>query len=180
MKKTYVYFIAPLVFTAIFAVFYVSYAKDYNARLAKMEENKQLERKKKLDEEAKAREKAIADAVAQTEKRKKEKAEKEAREQQERDRRELAAQELRKAQEDSRKYEDQLKRLQKDIDENKDAIAKINEDKKQLVEQEKFLRDYVQKAEANTQSLTGVMEKIDAADKARAAAAALEAKKRSS
>jgi len=179
MKKTYIYFIAPLVFTAIFAVFYVRYAKDYDARLARMEETKRLERQKKLDEEAKAREKAIQDAVAQTEKRKKEKAEREKREQEERDKRELAGQELRKAQEDSRKYEEQLKRFQKDIEENKTAIAKIEEDKKQLSSEERFLRDFVQKAEANTQTLTAVIEKIDAADKARIAAAAAEAKKKS-
>lgn len=180
MKKTYIYFIAPLVFTAIFAVFYVRYAKDYDARLARMEDNRRAERQKKLDEEAKAREKAIADAIAQTEKRKKEKAEKEKREQEERDRRELAGQELRKAQEDSRKFEDQLKRFQKDIEENKAALAKIEEDKKQLLEEERFLRDYVQKANANTQSLTTVMQKIEAADKARAEAAKLEAAKKRS
>lgn len=177
MKKTYVYFLAPLVCTAIFAVFYTKYASEYDARLAKMEEKQRADRKQKLDEEARSREKAIADAVAATEKRKQDKAAKDKRDQEERDRRELAQQELRKAQEDSRKYEDQVKRLQKDIEESKAAIAKVEEDKKELLAQQKFLMDYVKKAEANTQSLTGVMEKIEAADKARLAAAA-EAKKK--
>src|SRR5690348_11999883 len=115
MKKTYVYFIAPLVLLAIFAVFYTKYASEYDARIAKMEENRQLDRQKKLEDEAKAREKAIQDAVAQTEKRKKEKAEKEAKEQKEREKRDLAQQALRKEQEDARKYEDKVKALQKDV-----------------------------------------------------------------
>src|SRR5690349_8128423 len=119
MKKTYIYFLAPLVLLAIFAVFYTKYAAEFDARQAKMEETRRVEREKKLEDEAKAREKAIADAVAQTEKRKKEKAEKEAKEQKEREKRELAAQDLRKQQEDSRKYEEKVKALQKDIDENK-------------------------------------------------------------
>ena len=181
MKKTYVYYLMPLVLTAIFAIFYTKSARNYESRLAHMDEQKKIERKKKLDEEAVSREKAIADAQALSEKRKREKAEREKRDQEERDRRELAGQELRKAQEDSRKFEDQSKRLHKDIEETKAAIAKIEEDKKQLAEEQRFLRDFVQKAEANTRSMTAVMEKIEAADRARAAAAAAaaQAKKKS-
>ena len=40
MKKTYVYFIVPVVLTAIFAVFYAKYASQYEAKIAQMEENK--------------------------------------------------------------------------------------------------------------------------------------------
>ncbi len=179
MKKSYLYFLVPVVLTALFAVYYWQYASGYDARLAKIEQTKKEERDKKLADEAKAREKAIADAVKLAEKRKAEKKAREDQEAKEAAAREIAIQERNKAQQDSRKYLDQVKRLQKDVTDNKDEITKIEDDKKQLVEEAAFLRDYVTKAETNTQSLTGVLEKIDAADKARADAerAAAAAKK---
>lgn len=170
MKKSYLYFLVPIVCTAIFAVFYTRYASTYEERIAKMEEAKRLERQHKLEEEANQRKKAIDDAVKATEKRKQEKAEREAREAKERDDRDRAAQERNKAREESRKFAEQVKRLQKDIAENKEEIAKIEQDKKELVEEQVFLKQYVKEAEANTQALTAVMEKIEAADKARAEA----------
>ena len=179
MKKNYLNFIVPLAATAVFAVYYTHYSKIYDARLARMDEQKQIERKQKLEEEAKARQKAVDEAIALTEKRKKEKAEREARDEQEREKRELAQQALRKAEEDSRKYQDQVKQLQQDVADNKEQIAKIDRDKKDLAQEEEFLRGYVKQADANTQYLTTVMEKIEAADRARAAAAAAAAKKRS-
>jgi hypothetical protein len=39
------------------------------------------------------------------------------------------------------------------------------------VDEQKFLKEYVKKAQANTQSLATVLERIDAADKAAEAAA---------
>ncbi len=170
MKKSYLYFVVPLVLTAIFSIFYVRYSGEYAAREARIEEQKKIDRQQKLDAEAKAREKAVAEAVATTEKRKREKAEKDAREQKERDARELKQGELRKAQEDSRKFEDQVNRLKKDIQDNKDAIAKIETDKKDLLEQKAFLLQFVKEADANTQKLQDLMDKIIAADQARAAA----------
>lgn len=181
MKKSYLYFLVPLVLTAIFAVYYWQYAAGYDARLAAIEQKHKEENQQKLDAEAKAREKAIKDAVALAEKRKAEKKAKEELEAKEAAARELAIQERNKAQQDSRKYADQVKRLQKDVQDNKDEISKIQDDKKQLVEEQGFLRDYVKQAEVNVQSLQGVLEKIDAADKARAAAeAAAAAAKKSS
>lgn len=179
MKKSYLYFIVPLVLTALFAVYYWQYASGYEERLAKADQAIKDKHDAELKKEAKDREKAIADAVAQTEKRKREKAERDAKEAEEAAAREKAIQERNKAQMDSRKFADQVKRLQKDVYDNKEEIKKIEEDKKQLVDEEAFLRDYVKKAESNTQSLTGVLEKIEAADKARADAerAAAAAKK---
>ena len=181
MKKSYLYFIVPLILTAIFGVYYWRYASVYEDRIAKIEAEHKAELEKKRQDEAKAREKAIADAQAQTEKRKKEKAEKEARDAQEREERERAAQERNKAHEESRKFADRVKALQKEVVENKAEIAKIQESQKTLVDEEKFLRDYVKQADAVTQGLTTVIEKIDAADKARADAerAAAAAKKSS-
>lgn len=171
MKKSYLYFIVPLVLTALFGVVYHRYASVYEQRLAQIDEQKKEERRKKLEEEAKQREKAIADAVAQTEKRKKEKADREAKEAHERDLREQAAQERNKAFQDARKYADKVKGLEKEVKENQDEIAKIQQDRKNLLDEQAFLQNYVKQAEANAKSLSTVLEKIDAADKARAEAA---------
>lgn len=177
MKKTYLYFIVPLVLTAAFAVFYASYASDYDAKIEAMEAKKREERKQKLDEEARQREKAIADAVAQTEKRKKEKAEREAKEAAEKEKRDLAVQERNKLNTDSRKLADQVRRLQKDVEEAKAEIEVIQKRKKESLDEQAFLHDYVKQAEANTQSLSAALEKLEAAEKARAEAEKAAAKK---
>lgn len=181
MKKSYLYFIVPLLLTAVFGVYYWRYASVYDERIAKIEAEHKADLDKKRSDEAKAREKAIADAQEQTEKRKKAKAEKEAREAKEREERERAAQERNKAHEESRKFADKVKALQKEVTDNKTEIAKIEQDQKELVDEEKYLREFAKQADANTQALTGVIQKIDDAEKARAEAerAAAAAKKSS-
>ncbi|HVU36143.1 MAG TPA: hypothetical protein VHE61_22075 [Opitutaceae bacterium] len=177
MKKSYLYFIIPVVCTVVFAVYYSHYSGIYNARLAHIDEQKREERQKKLEDEAKARDKAIKEALATQELRKKQKAERDAREAAERAAREKMGEELSKAREDERKYSEQVRRLQKDVQDSKDQIAKIQEDQKSLVQQAAFLRTYVKQAEGNQQSLMQVLQKIDDADKARAAAEKAAAKK---
>jgi fused signal recognition particle receptor len=182
MKKSYLYFIVPLVLTAIFGVYYWHYSSGYEERLAIAEKARKDEIESKHQKEAKDREKAIADAVALSDKRKKEKADRDAKEAQEAAEREQAIQRRNKAQQDSRKFADQVKRLQKEVNENKEEITKIEQDKKDLLQEQGFLKEYVKQAEANTQALTGVLEKIEAADRARIEAdrAAAAAKKASS
>lgn len=176
-KKNYVYFIVPLVLTALFAVVYSRYHKVYEEREIRAAEKVKADRQAKREKEAKDREKAIQEAIAQAEKRKAEKAAKDAKEAADRDARERAAAERAKARDDSIRYADQVESLKKQIEETKESIARIQQDHKELRSEEAFLKDYVQKAEANTQQLTSVIERIDAAEKARAAAAAAAAKK---
>lgn len=179
MKKSYLYFVVPLILTAAFGVYYWHYASLYDERIARIEADNKAKLDKKREDEAKQREKAIADAQEQTEKRKKAKAEKEAREAKEHEERERAAQERNKAHEESRKFADKVKALKKEVEENKAEIAKIQQDQKTFVDEESFLREYVKQAENNTQALTGVVEKIDAAEKARIDAERAAAKKSS-
>jgi fused signal recognition particle receptor len=182
MKKSYFYFIVPLVLTALFGTYYWHYSAGYEQRIAMAEKARKDELDRKRNEEAKQKEKAIQDAIALSDKRKKEKAERDAKEAQEAAEREQAIQRRNKAQQDARKFADQVKRLQKEVNENKEEITKIEQDKKDLLQEQGFLKEYVKQAEANTQALTGVLEKIDAADRARAEAdrAAAAAKKASS
>jgi colicin import membrane protein len=66
----------------------------------------------------------------------------------------------------------QVDRLTKEITVEREAIAKIEDTKKLNREEEAFLRQFVKQAESNVKRLAEVIDKIDAADKARAEAAA--------
>jgi hypothetical protein len=68
--------------------------------------------------------------------------------------------------------EKQLARLNGEVDVEKEAVAKLQEQKRKLIDEEKFLRTYVAMAEANAKSLTDLIDEIAKADAARAAAAA--------
>jgi len=171
MKKSYVYFAAPLVGVAIFAAVYWQYAAGYEEKLANMEKQRLEAKAAKTHEENLAKRKAIEDALRQQEERKKAKAEKEAREAKEKEERELAVQARVKVREEARKFQEQVTRLKKEVEENKKEIAKIDEEKKRASDEEKFQKQYVAKAQANTKGLQQVIERIDAADKAADAAA---------
>lgn len=170
-KKSYVYFIAPLVGLVIFAGIYWQYASTYDAKLEAVAKKQRAEREEKIRKENESKKAAVEAAVVAQEKRKQEKAAKEAKDQKDKDDREKAVQARAKAREDGRKFTDQVARLKKEVDLNKKDIAKIEEDKKRSIDEQKFLAEYVKKAEANAQGLSAVLEKIDAADKAAEAAA---------
>ena len=70
-----------------------------------------------------------------------------------------------------------MRRIQKEIDTQKRKLEETKGEKSRILDEEKFVLDYVKKANANVASLKTVLEKIAAADKAaedaaRAAAAA--------
>ena len=178
MKKSYVYFIVPLLALLIFFFgFYWNAHKNFEAReQAKVKQASDAKRAK-LEEEARNREIAVKSAIEMQEKRRKEKKEREERESREKEERERARQARDKAGRDSEKLEQQVKRIQKEIEGEKKELTEVQAERKRTAEEEGFLKEYVKKAEANTKSLTGVLERIAAADKAaedaaRAAAAA--------
>lgn len=106
-----------------------------------------------------------------------EKAAKEAKDKADRDARQAAIEARDKAAREQSRLENQKNRLEKDVKAEKEVIAKLEEDKKQAVDEYNFLKDYVKQAQANTKRLTDVVEKIGAADTAKAAADALAAAK---
>lgn len=183
MKKNYIYFIAPLAGLVIFAGFYWKHSEEYSARLANAEKARIEQRNEKIRQENLAKAEAVKAALEAQERRKKEKAEREEREAKEKADRELAMQARTKAREDARKFQEQVNRLKKDVDALKKDLAEIEADKKRSLDEQAFLKEYVKKAESNTQSLAMVLERIAAADKAAedaakaAAAAAAAAKK---
>lgn len=176
MKKTYVYFLVPLIGLIAFGALYWNFSSEYDAREAAKKAAIRQARDEKLAQEAKDREIAIKDALASQERRKIEKAAKEAKEKADAEARQLAIEARDRANREQMKLAQQIERLEKDIKAEKDAIAKIDADRKLAVDEQNFLKDYVKQAEANTKSLTEVLDKITAADKARAEAEAAAAK----
>ena len=81
------------------------------------------------------------------------------------------------------KLEAQVRRIQKEIETQKRKLEETKSERPKILEEEKFILEYVKKAQANVASLRSVLEKISAADKAaeevaRAAAAAAAAAKK--
>jgi hypothetical protein len=170
-KKTYVYFLAPIVGLLIFSVIYWNYASDYDARIEAMEKKIRDERRAKIDEENAAKKKAVDEALVAQKERQRLKAEKEAKDAEEKEKRIQAAQLRDKTRIEASRLEDRAKDLAKEIEENKKEIEQIKQDQKSAVAEQNFLREYVKVAEANARNLEGVLEKIELANKAAEAAA---------
>jgi hypothetical protein len=180
MKKSYIYFLVPLIGLIAFGAVYWNFASGYEAKVAEKARVQREAKEAKLREEAKNREKAIKDALAAQERRKIEKAEKEAKEKADAEARQLALEARAKSERDQAKLAQQVERLKKEIKVEQEAIAELEEQRKQAVEEENFLKTYVKQAEANTKNLTEVLDKIVAADAARQAAEAAAAKSKNS
>jgi hypothetical protein len=165
MKKNYVYFVAPLAGLVIFSAIYWKYSGDYDARLEEMKKKDREQVEAKLNEDQKNREIAAKAAFAGQEKRKAERKAKEEKDTKDRDMRDQAMQAMKKTQKDAQKLTDQIRIRKKEVDDEKKESAKIEEEKKHLLADEAFQRDYVKKAEENVKSLMAELEKIDAADK---------------
>jgi colicin import membrane protein len=179
-KKTLIYFLVPLLgllgFGAVYWNFNAGYEAKEAAKVAAIKHAKEL----KLQKEAHDREVAIKDAIAAQDRRKAEKAAKEAKDKADREARQAAVDARDKAYRDQQRLDQQVQRLTKDVTAEKEAIAKLEEDKKRSADEFSFLKEYVKQAESNTKHLTEVIEKIGAADQARAAADAAAAKPKNS
>lgn len=180
MKKSYVYFLVPLVGLIAFGAVYWNFNSKDEAREAAKRAAIRKAKDDKLAEEARNREQAIKDAIAAQERRKEERAAKEAKDKADQEARQLAIEARDKANRDQAKLEQQRDRLLKDIKVEQDLIAEIQAEQKRAVDEQNFLKEYVAQAEANTKSLTAVLDKIAAAEAARAAAEAAAAKAKNS
>lgn len=165
MKKKYLYVAAPLIGVVVFSGFYVSARRDYDAREEAVIQKARAEKQAKLELEAKNRAIAVQSALEMQEKRRAERKAREEQEAKDAEMRAAAIQARTKANNDAKKIEDKVKLLQRDVEEEKKEIARIEDDKKHFIEEQAFLQEYVTKAEANVKSLTAVLEKIAEADK---------------
>lgn len=183
MKKNLVYVLAPVIGVIIFAAVYWNVKSNYEAKEAAKLAREKKDKEERVLAQAKANEAAIREANAGVERRKRERAAKEEQDKKDKDARTAAVEARDKAGIDRDKFNKQVKQLETDIKTEKDTIAKLEDDKKKLNEEEAFQRIYVKQAQENAQKMIGVVEKIAAADAARAKAeaeAAANAKKKSS
>lgn len=179
MKKAYVIF--PTLAMLIFFGFWWNFSSEYEAKLADKARIVRDAKAAELLQEAKDRETAILDAVAVQEQRKQERIAREEQRQKEREERQLAREASTKAFRDKEKLVRQVERLTGDVAVEKEIVEKLEERKRVLVADEAFLRKYVALAETNQKELTQTIQRIAAADAARAAAlAAAEAAKKKS
>ena len=165
MKKNYVYFIAPLVGVAVFFAIYWNYSAGYDARMENLKKAERAKAEKQVEEETRSRFQAATEAKKAQDDRKEQKRLKELKDAEDADRRERAVQARNRAMRETDKLAAQVKRLNKDIEDEKKEIATIEEDRKRSVAEQKFVRDYVKKSEDNTRNLLATLDKVVEADK---------------
>jgi len=170
MNKAYL--IIPLLGLLIFGGFYYNFAKGHDAHLAEIKAKAENTKKEKVRQQIKDREEAIKKAVEASALRTKERAEKDKIEEEKKNNRQTAEDKRLRANSDKTKLTDQVRRLKKDLDEVQEEIKKIELEKKTLVDEQAFLKDYVKKAESNVSYYRDLLDKIALAEQARAAAAA--------
>jgi hypothetical protein len=161
------YFLVPLIAVILFTGYYWSFKTAYEKKL---EDQRQVEKEaniERLKVEAKNREIAIQQAVKADAVRKAQRAEKEAKDKKEKEDRNAAADARGKALREQGRLETQARRLADQVVILKEEIGKIEEQKKSAQAEQDFLNVYVKQAEANVVSLTAVLDKIDAANKAK-------------
>jgi hypothetical protein len=161
------YFLVPLLAVVLFGGYYWSFTTAYDKELKAKEVAAQKAHEDQLALEAKNREVAIKQAIEADQKRKAERAAKEAKDKQEKEARSAAVEVRNAAQRNSNRLESQSIRLAKDVGTLKEEIAKIQEMKKSALAEQDFLNVYVKQAEANVKSLQEVLDKIDAANRAK-------------
>lgn len=168
MNKVYIIF--PLIGMLIFGGFYINFSKGYEAKLADAKAAVEVVKKAKAAQMVKDREVAIANAIESSKKREIERKERERLEEAKKTARLEAEDSRQRSYEERNKLRDQVSRLKKELEDVKAVAAKAADDKKNGLAEEAFLKDYVKKAEANVKYYYDLLDKIDAAEKARAAA----------
>jgi hypothetical protein len=171
MKKTYLYFLIPLVAMIAFSAYYWNFTASYDEREAAKAAEVQRVQQSQRDEEAVQRQKAVDDAFAAQQRRKLEREAKAAHEQKEEDDRTSANEAALKAHREVTRLREKTETLEREVQQTQDDLTKFNLEKEVLVTQQSGLADAVKLAEANTKKLSDVLDKISAADAAAEAAA---------
>jgi ABC-type Na+ efflux pump permease subunit len=179
MKKKYIYFAPPLVALVLFIAYYLHFRTGYDQEQEQVAVAAQRAKEETVREQNAQRKKAVDEALASQAKHK---ADKEARDAflvKRQEERQAALDAREKSLSDLIKFREKAEKLRKDVTTVKEEITKIQQDEELLKAQVVFFQAYVQKAEVNDKALTAVLEKIQKADDARAAAikAAAAAKK---
>ena len=172
------YLIWPVIGLLVFGAFYWNASKGFAEKQRQDETRRQEERKARMLHEAEVRKKAIEDAIAAQQVRMAARAAKEKREAEEKKAHDdLVDRRMRAFDDVNKRLRPQLDRLKGDAEEIRTQIGKLDLEKKQYIDEEAFLRTYVRQAEANVKTYLALLDQLDAAEKARAAAEAAAKKK---
>ena len=178
--KNKAYFIVPIVGVAIFAGVYFSFRSELEAEKTREQEAKEKARIQKREDDIAKQKAANAFAIEQQDLRKKQKAEREAMLAAEAAAREALNDARQKAYDDQNKFAQSVDRLNKDLNQEKEALQKLEEQRQTHELEQKFLKEYVVKAEANRKQLEDLMNKVEATariiEQQRAAEAAAKSK----
>jgi hypothetical protein len=166
------YFIIPFAGLLIFGGFYWNFDQKYEAQIAAKKAAAEAELKAKQQKDQEARQLAYQQAIEAAARRKAEREEK-ARIEEEKKKARLEAEDRREHNFTERnRLREQVASLKKDLDAVHDEIKKLDEEKKSAVAEQAFLREYVRKAETNQKYYYELLDKIAAAEDARAKAEA--------
>jgi hypothetical protein len=176
MKKSKIYFIAPIIVLVAFYAYYWNFRSQYDEKQAIVVQAEKEKKLEKLKAEAEMRQRAIQDAVDAQKQRKADRIARDEKERKQKEEKENARLEAEKADQEAQKLQRQAEKLEKDVATAKEEITKIEAEKKTSDEELVFLKDYTAAATANQSKLAEVLAKIRAADiaveKAAVAAAA--------
>lgn len=171
MKKVYVLW--PVIGLLVFTGFYWNFSRGTAERQHQVELRQQEERKARILKEAESRKKAIEDAIAAQAKRAAERAAKEKITEEENAARQALLDKRNQVFEDvNKRLKPQLDRLKSDADEIKASIEQLELQKKQYLDEQSFLLTYVRQAQDNVKTYYAILDRITAAEKARAEAEA--------
>jgi colicin import membrane protein len=172
------YLIWPVIGLLVFGAFYWNASKGFAEKAHQEEIRKQEEKKARMLRDAEVRKKAIEDAIAAQQVRAAARAAKEKIQEEEKKAHDALVDRRMRAFDDvNKRLRPQVERLKGDVEEIQAQIEKLNQEKKQYADEEAFLRTYVRQAEANVKTYLGLLDQLDAAEKARAAAEAAAKKK---
>jgi chromosome segregation ATPase len=166
-----VYFIAPLAALLVFIGVYSVHRGELKTREAEKAAATLAMQKAKLETEQAERRAAMAEAIKAAEQRKIEKAAKEAREQAQKEARQLAVDARDKAYREQEKSARQIERLEKEIEVEQAALAKLAAEHRTTESEKAFLQEFVVKAQTNVQALQTLLAKLNAPAPAPAPAA---------
>ncbi len=167
-----IYAVAPLAGLLLFGSFYWKHARLHAQREAEQEQRELLARQEKSARLHRERELATAQAKITLARRQQERAEKEQEAEARRAARAALEQRRTVALEQTRKLRPQLDRLRLEIESVTAAVARAEDHARELRLEQAFLTDYVRQAEANRQTHYEILERLEAAERARTASPA--------
>lgn len=162
-----VYILVPLLGVAVFFGFYLNFNKKYQAAQERVRIEAEAKKKEKAAKDIAAREQAIKEAVAAAERRKAEKAERDRIEEAKKTAKLEAEDKRIRAADDRKRLKEQAARLKKEVEEVKGQITKLEETKQNYLKEQAFLKDYTKQAKSNVKYYQDLLEKLDAAEKAK-------------